>query len=58
MGTATIGIDHIDTELLDDKEIAFSSAPGCNAIAVAEYVISALYAYAQETSLFNCSQQL
>ncbi|MFY8297814.1 4-phosphoerythronate dehydrogenase [Pseudoalteromonas sp. SS15] len=50
VGTATIGIDHIDTELLDDKKIAFSSAPGCNAIAVAEYVISALYAYAQETS--------
>ena len=50
VGTATIGIDHIDTEFLDDKEIAFSSAPGCNAIAVAEYVISALYAYAQETS--------
>lgn len=50
VGTATIGIDHIDTELLDEKEIAFSSAPGCNAIAVAEYVISALYAYAQETS--------
>ncbi|MEQ3513857.1 4-phosphoerythronate dehydrogenase [Pseudoalteromonas sp. BZB3] len=50
VGTATIGIDHIDTELLDDKEVAFSSAPGCNAIAVAEYVISALYAYAQETS--------
>lgn len=50
VGTATIGIDHIDTELLDDKNIPFSSAPGCNAIAVAEYVISALYAYAQETS--------
>jgi erythronate-4-phosphate dehydrogenase len=50
VGTATIGIDHIDTELLDDKEIAFSSAPGCNASAVAEYVISSLYAYAQETS--------
>ena len=50
VGTATIGIDHIDTELLDNKDIAFSSAPGCNAIAVAEYVISALYAYAQETS--------
>ena len=50
VGTATIGIDHIDTELLNNKDIAFSSAPGCNAIAVAEYVISALYAYAQETS--------
>ena len=50
VGTATIGTDHIDTELLNSKEIAFSSAPGCNAIAVAEYVISTLYAYAQETS--------
>lgn len=49
VGTATIGIDHIDTELLSEKNITFSSAPGCNAIAVAEYVISALYAYSQET---------
>ncbi|MBQ4846104.1 4-phosphoerythronate dehydrogenase [Pseudoalteromonas sp. MMG013] len=50
VGTATIGIDHIDTALLLQKNIAFSSAPGCNAIAVAEYVISALYAYSQETN--------
>lgn len=50
VGTATIGIDHIDTELLAQNNIAFSSAPGCNAIAVAEYVISALYAYSQETN--------
>ncbi|CAM4308175.1 4-phosphoerythronate dehydrogenase [Pseudoalteromonas byunsanensis] len=49
VGTATIGIDHVDTALLAQRNIAFSSAPGCNAIAVAEYVISALYAYAQET---------
>ncbi len=50
VGTATIGIDHIDTSLLASANISFSSAPGCNAIAVAEYVISALLAYAQETS--------
>ncbi len=50
VGTATIGIDHIDTSLLTSANISFSSAPGCNAIAVAEYVISALLAYAQETS--------
>ncbi|MBD1584325.1 4-phosphoerythronate dehydrogenase [Pseudoalteromonas sp. S16_S37] len=49
VGTATIGIDHVDTQLLAQRDIAFSNAPGCNAIAVAEYVISALYAYAQET---------
>ncbi|WP_105167784.1 4-phosphoerythronate dehydrogenase [Pseudoalteromonas sp. T1lg23B] len=51
VGTATIGIDHVDTALLARRNIAFSSAPGCNAIAVAEYVISALYAYAQETGM-------
>ncbi|PCK33203.1 4-phosphoerythronate dehydrogenase [Pseudoalteromonas piscicida] len=49
VGTATIGVDHIDTQLLKNSGIAFSSAPGCNAIAVAEYVISGLLAYAQET---------
>ncbi|WP_462164142.1 4-phosphoerythronate dehydrogenase [Pseudoalteromonas xiamenensis] len=48
VGTATIGIDHVDTELLSQRQIAFSSAPGCNAIAVAEYVISTLFAFSQE----------
>ncbi|RRS06791.1 4-phosphoerythronate dehydrogenase [Pseudoalteromonas sp. J010] len=51
VGTATIGIDHIDTQLLASSGIAFSSAPGCNAIAVAEYVISAIMAYAQESGI-------
>ena len=50
VGTATIGVDHIDTQLLNEKNIAFSSAPGCNAIAVAEYVISSLFALSQENA--------
>jgi len=50
VGTATIGVDHIDSHLLSDKNIAFSSAPGCNAIAVAEYVISSLFALSQENA--------
>jgi erythronate-4-phosphate dehydrogenase len=50
VGTATIGVDHIDTQLLDDKGIAFTSAPGCNAVAVAEYVISSLFALSQENA--------
>lgn len=48
VGTATIGTDHVDQTLLQQKGIAFSSAPGCNATAVAEYVISSLLALAQE----------
>lgn len=43
VGTATIGEDHIDKAVLAEKGIAFSSAPGCNAVSVAEFVISALF---------------
>ena len=42
VGSATIGVDHIDTAYLKQQGIAFSSAPGCNAGAVADYVFSAL----------------
>ncbi|QUX95970.1 erythronate-4-phosphate dehydrogenase [Marinomonas sp. CT5] len=42
VGSATIGVDHIDLEYLTKTNIAFSSAPGCNAEAVADYVFSAL----------------
>lgn len=42
VGTATIGIDHLDTDYLNQQGIAWSNAPGCNANSVAEYVLSAL----------------
>lgn len=42
VGTATIGMDHIDQAYLKKRKIEFHSAPGCNAISVAEYVISSL----------------
>lgn len=42
VGTATIGIEHIDITYLKKQNIAFASAPGSNANSVAEYVISAL----------------
>lgn len=42
VGTATSGIDHVDTEWLDTRGIAFASARGCNAAAVADYVLSAV----------------
>ena len=43
VGTATIGTDHIDLNYLEDKNIRFTDAKGCNADAVAEYVFTALY---------------
>lgn len=42
VGTATIGVDHIDQAYLQSAGIGFASAPGCNAEAVADYVLSAL----------------
>jgi len=47
VGTATIGMDHIDQSYLAKRNIAFHSAPGCNAISVAEYVISSLVILAE-----------
>ncbi len=52
IGTCTIGTDHIDLAYLEainqqrkdlgQQRIAFSSAPGCNAEAVVDYVLSAI----------------
>lgn len=42
VGTCTIGTDHIDLAYLKSRGIGFSAAPGCNASAVVDYVLSAL----------------
>ncbi len=42
VGTATIGVDHIDTAYLKENNIGFASSPGCNANAVADYVVSSM----------------
>ncbi|WP_088238136.1 4-phosphoerythronate dehydrogenase PdxB [Kosakonia oryzendophytica] len=47
VGTATAGTDHVDDAWLEQAGIAFSAAPGCNAIAVVEYVFSSLLMLAE-----------
>ena len=42
VGSTVAGLDHIDQPYLEDNAITLSSAQGCNANAVAEYVISAI----------------
>ncbi|PRP98828.1 4-phosphoerythronate dehydrogenase [Enhygromyxa salina] len=42
VGTATAGTDHLDLAELEARGIAFASAVGCNARAVAEWVVAAL----------------
>lgn len=43
VGSATIGTDHLDIDYLQQQGITWTNAQGCNAQAVAEYVITALY---------------
>jgi erythronate-4-phosphate dehydrogenase len=47
VGTCTIGTDHIDQAALAQRDIAFASAPGCNAEAVVDYVLSGLLTLAE-----------
>lgn len=48
IATATIGIDHIDTEYCDTHGIKWTNAPGCNAESVAQWVGSALAVWANK----------
>ena len=49
VGTATIGVDHLDIDWLKENGIGWANAAGCNADAVAQYVLSAI-AYWLKTS--------
>ncbi len=53
VGTATAGIDHIDTGLLDRAGIHLANAPGCNANAVVDYVMSALCSQFDDSALLD-----
>ena len=46
VGSCTIGTDHLDIDWLEQRGIAWSAAPGCNANSVVEYVFCALAALA------------
>lgn len=42
IGSATIGTDHLDIKAIEEKGLFWTAAPGCNADAVADYVLSAV----------------
>ncbi len=46
VGSATIGMDHVDRSLLQKRGICFANAPGCNADAVVDYVLSVIFTLA------------
>ncbi len=49
VATATIGFDHLDTAWCEANGVAWTSAPGCNAASVQQYLASALLNLAGET---------
>ncbi len=57
IGSATAGFDHVDTDLLRQRGIAFTNAPGSNSISVGDYVLSVLLVLSQryEMELAGCS---
>ena len=57
VGSPTAGINHLDTQSLNDHNIAWSHAPGCNACSVTHYVMAVLGELIQE-GLFNVRQSV
>ena len=56
VGTATAGTDHMDTNWLDQNDISWSAAPGCNANSVAEHITASLLHLTQKKS-FSLNQK-
>lgn len=56
VGTCTIGTDHLDTQALDAGGIAWSSAPGCNARGVVDYVLGSLLTLAEDAGVDPASR--
>lgn len=48
VGSTVAGLDHVDQDYLKNNDITFFSAQGCNSMAVAEFVISAIVNLADE----------
>jgi len=51
VGTATIGLDHVDVDYLREKNIFFANAAGSNANSVAEYIVAAILQHTSEKKL-------
>jgi erythronate-4-phosphate dehydrogenase len=47
VGTCTIGTDHLDLDFFQEAGIQWSSAPGCNARGVVDYVLGSLLTLAE-----------
>lgn len=55
VGSATSGVDHVAAPLMADPRVVVEAAPGCNASAVAEYVLCCLAALIDQGRLSDTS---
>lgn len=51
VGTCTIGTDHLDLDYFAEAGIAWSSAPGCNARGVVDYVLGSVLSLAERAGV-------
>jgi len=51
VGSATIGADHLDSAWLQSQGIYSTTAPGCNARSVVEYVLTALFTVSERLAI-------
>jgi erythronate-4-phosphate dehydrogenase len=56
VGSTVVGLDHIDQTYLQNNQIQFYSAQGCNANSVAEFIITALFDLAEHHA-FDLTQK-
>ena len=57
IGSATAGIDHIDTDYLNKNYIKWFYAPGCNALSVVNYVMSSI-CFLREEGMFDLTSSV
>ena len=58
IGTATIGIDHLDLAWMEQNAITWAAAPGCNADAAAQYTLASLWETCQRLGRDPYSQSV
>lgn len=58
VGTCTIGTDHVDQLALARHDVAFASAPGCNAEAVVDYVLASLLTLAERQGWYLAGRRV
>ncbi len=58
VGSTVAGLDHVDQDYLKENNITFFSAQGCNSMAVAEFVISAIINLADELNFDHTQKTL